>query len=1399
MPSEIDNKPNESLAAQTFAWCERAEAVVTKPSDECRLAIELVREGILLRRRWDRADPEASRRREVLRLLPAVQTIAQHLLAECIDQDGSAEAEVMETVEKQLAEDDRYLVGLLDSQAQSPESTAFEVECFRDDLHWQGTLVAVLNGSRAVDFLGRIMLEEEALERELEAWEEQAARRGKRNESQAVFDAVVNELHPAARRLRLIALSRQADALLDEAQPDDTSGWYCTWQAAGRLAARVGPDPAEDQGTSPSGAPAERSNDELPASLRSDLYRLRDRAAKQWGESLEPASEEHAEAVDKAAKDLADTANELLTFLEDLPLDEAVRSLEIVEEDIDTCLDAVKKLQLPDLKPAAGSLRRCRKTVAGELQERRLAWRMEGIFGRWFVTGLERLILGLLLIFCLMMVAEGPLLEYEAAHWESSLIEAVFAWFDLGICMVFLAEFTLKISLARRRMLYFRRNWITGLLPSIPVGFFAYAANNLAVAQKADWFVSLRMLRYLRLPRMARWLRIARPVVRIARLVGFMLRASDRLVRQLAPLLNRNLLLFERADVGVAEPEYRAALGALRERFYYRAAEMVEWLPLESRANLVRRRIDDLSAMLSAPQVGPVASAAAAGNSASREIPFDLIIARLLAATPANISDRIGRKLAQSVSRWCGAFDMFGVRRLPFVRDLVSASRLPSPYDTTAVVANRIGQCLSHLMDRIHWLGDLYGIVTAPQLVDSMGEYMVKGAARPAKRLVMVGIAFWIVSTLGSLIPVLAQFSATIERLFAWPLILLGGICLAVFGVGRWFRQIAGEATEFYDRVAEAQFIAATARLKRRFSDRQYAVLQDRVIDPELKLADDDGALHPGVSESGDARTEAEVSRAAVNLLWQDYLDSAPFNRSDTRTTTQLLGNLAIVSLRESRLGYTPRQKRRVERLDLSSGKISVRGPYLWFHFISRSLAQQTAKLVESYNAHVLPLSRAGTAEDWKIRRHVQWLAGRLGCEVDELPLGAGFQRRWESLCEAGGAPNGGKKANRRRWYQGNDFTAMHFLSADEDLEEDVRRRYGDAVVELIRQDRRDNIRRVFCTYPCHAWPKQQRTINPFSLYGRHFAGGRMLLLPFKLAWLGLVLLVRGGCLLRRFIREVLHPSVGSLSSTVASDPFEVARRKIHRMRKPLFMECLRMRADFDPEYLGIIPPGPTHGVREAAVVQIEEDLALIEAEPSVRREFRDLANRRRRQMIDFRRWSEALGIEGYSGEAMRAMAIAYSIDYMGVRSRLEAVGRVREVFDTALADAPARKGWGCLGIGCFRRLRRRGELKRLFKQPAFSQYGGPQRKVCLRSFATGDKSLLVDIRAIAGKSSTAEDPVEYARKVILSIGRDPHTWSRQLLVLRAVQTLSVLDLSTYCDLVAELGEYDNRAMEITG
>ena len=74
-------------------------------------------------------------------------------------------------------------------------------------------------------------------------------------------------------------------------------------------------------------------------------------------------------------------------------------------------------------------------------------------------------------------------------------------------------------------------------------------------------------------------------------------------------------------------------------------------------------------------------------------------------------------------------------------------------------------------------------------------------------------------------------------------------------------------------------------------------------------------------------------------------------------------------------------------------------------------------------------------------------------------------------------------------------------------------------------------------------------------------------------------------------------------------------------------------------------------------------------------------------------------------------------------------------------------------------------------------------------------RTLAPVVRLLAGKVAPA-DPVADARQVLDAIARDPATWSRQLVVLRTIQTLSVLDLETYCDLVAELGEYAPCAPE---
>jgi len=1342
------------LDTETAAWCDRAGRFVEQPDDDPFACLALVREGIFLRRQWDLLGPDAPVRRRLLTLLAAAQNICQKKLAAAVHQQTDAQSRRVEHVLGRLAEDDAYLAGLLADQQSPAESIAFAVECFRDDMHWLGTLVALLDGSCGIDFTGRVLLEQESLQRTIETRDQEDRKPG-------ATSTIPDELRVSAERLRRAALARQVESLLAQPEPEDLGAWFDAWQAAGRLVMRL------------EGASA--------AELENRAQAYRGRAIACWKECLgELPQQQRKEEISRVAGEMADTAAEALTFLEDLSMPEAVQSLEILSEDASICLRAADALHVSrrndrQFARLRGSLRRRRKAVAAELQERRLGWRLERIFGHRAVVLLEQSILLLLVVFMVMLIVEGPMLAYEKAHWPGSkVIEATFAWADLAICMVFLTEFSLKLFLSRPRLLYFRRTWITGLVPAIPLGFIAYAAHNLDVAKAADYFVLLRGLRYLRLPQMVRWLRLARPLVRFGRVVVFMMQASDRMIRRIAPLVNRNLVLFERAAINVQPPEYQAKLAGLRERFFYRATELIATLPRQARQRLVRLRIEDLTAVLSAPRVGEETPMAKTSLSITREIPLEQIIARLLAATPAGISERIGRTLAQSVARWCRAFDVVLIRRLPVIRDLVAAGHRSSPYGTTAQVANRIGALLQGLLEKVYWVADFYGTVTAPQLVDSVGDWMIKGTARPARRFLMLGAAFLALWYLTSMLPFepLEALTRSLRSLIGMPLIVLGVLCLVPLLVGLWFRQIAGEATDFCSRVAEAQFISATKLLKQRFAERYHAVLHSRVIAPELE-----------VTQSADG-----PNRAAVELLFQDYLDAPPLHCSDTRTTTQLLGNLTLVSLRETRLGYGRRQQKRLRKLDLTVARAHVRGPYLWFHFISRSLAQQTAKLMVDYNSHALPLDRAATAGEDEIHGYVEWLSGRLRTPVERLELPEQFERRRREISRDNDDPAGVKNERCRRGFQGNDFTAICFLSADPEVEDDVRRRYGRQVAELMHRDRCDNIRRVFRTYPFHRRPKGRRTVNPLALHARYIAGGRVLLLPFRMALWGVVLTFRSLRLLARFVRDVLNPTVGNLETITEADPYPVAVRKIHRMRKPVFLECLRMRAQFDPEYLGVLLPGCPSPDRQVTSTPVEEDLQLVDADPGLKQQFRELAGRRRQQMSGFRRLLDELGESRFSAESLRAMAIAYTIDYRRARSRLEAVDRLRHALDEAALSGPQPWRRSLRTVCCKWRIV--GKVTRLWRQPAFAATGPRQRRLLVELICRRRGPLLAAVCEMARGGGSADLEAD-ARETLLAVACDPATWSRQLVVLRAVQTLSVLDLKTYHELVYELGEYD--------
>ena len=298
----------------------------------------------------------------------------------------------------------------------------------------------------------------------------------------------------------------------------------------------------------------------------------------------------------------------MIAFLEDLPLRRAVSRLELARQDLAQLAIILRGLAVtPRSKPApegqapaessdrsresvlqeeadenqarerigrqVRELERLQRTVRGEWQEKLLALRLENLLGPRFVKAIETAVLWLILLLVGLIVTEGLL---DRAHWLSDTHRAWLAWADLAICSALLAEFALRLALAPRKGLYFLRHFVIDFLASLPFGFLSYqlaseqVETGLTHAAKAIWL--LKFLRLGRLVQILRFVRLALPVVRIARLGLFFLRLSDRLVRKYAGLLNRNIVLFEPYHTQRPESSDRHRLAALRGEQEHAAA-----------------------------------------------------------------------------------------------------------------------------------------------------------------------------------------------------------------------------------------------------------------------------------------------------------------------------------------------------------------------------------------------------------------------------------------------------------------------------------------------------------------------------------------------------------------------------------------------------------------------------------------------------------------------------------------------------------------------------------------------------------------------------------------------------------------------------------------------------------
>lgn len=1070
-----------------------------------------------------------------------------------------------------------------------------------------------------------------------------------------------------------------------------------------------------------------------------------------------------------------------------------LRRLQLVgERFLRTANAALDRRNAPTPNELIG-LKKVLRTVRHVVNDRVLELRLHRVFGARTVATWDRLVFWLIVSVLLLLFIDHYRDPDPPGHIHWTI------WVDTGICAVLLLDFFVRTFLAPQSLSYFRRHFLTELLPALPYGLLANL-EHLTAAQS---------LRTIRIVRTLTFLQALRPIIRIGRLFLFVSRAADRVVDQNAWLLNRNIVFFAdvAADEGVPTLVKRAReLEAFISRQSVSAAAELDYE--DARLSAATRRV-----------VVAVENECDGLDATGRSFPSDAVetklldvedvIHRLRDLDASQVAEFVGTEFAQQITDSLRFFRLPWLRRIPVVSFILGESGTPDPLAVTARLGRVCGDLLDVAQRAVNWFADLYGTITPSQFLDRLGTQIVKATARPTRRLILFGLIMLLVMGLVELtrFEFLDRTATFINKFLTLPVLALGFACAIPLALGTWFRNIARQAADFYDRIAEAQFLALTEVLKEETREDDLRYLAERVVAPEARLAGASGAIVATLVDDfarrgcsfGDGRAgpiSLEPSRFDIAYLFhRDFLDGAYFHRNDVKVANLLLGNLTLENVRRNRLRFSKREWKRLDRIDIGRGKGGVAGASVWFHCITHSVSQNVARLVLEYNRHCIPECELATATPIDREKFDRWLASR--------------ERQSEALArgEAVLPTDSAEELDESTLtYRTTEFHALHFLSANPRRDETVRRRFGGRVLRYLREDRENLIRVIFGTFPMRDLPRERRTFNPYEFYRRYFANGRYYLAPFLailLAGRGLLRLVRE---VVRLVREVRDPGARATPRRSGHASFEVARRKIHRMRRPIAMEAIRLRAEFDPEYLGLaLPDRPTTVPPER---QFAADLRALNATEREWEQFRRLKSDRQDRL---RRLARVLRLlerrsrspwpehdDSRAGEAARSVAIAWICDHDGVASSVEAYERMNELV---------------------RRIERtRPEPERRFRFPRFLRIGAPRVRKLLddawphlfrKERGTEDEPLrdrLVDailgpevaarsaLECIAARERADESDVyESAFHALRVVAAQPATFTEQVVAVRAVHALALLDLEGYERLVEGLGGYGIR------
>ncbi|MFH0947284.1 MAG: hypothetical protein V2A76_19010 [Planctomycetota bacterium] len=1029
--------------------------------------------------------------------------------------------------------------------------------------------------------------------------------------------------------------------------------------------------------------------------------------------------------------------------------------------------------------------------------DRVLALRLDRLLGRRAVQAWEAI------VFWLIMAVLGLIV---VDHYSDSPPPGVVpwtTWADTGICAVLLLDFAIRWALAPRRLIYLRRRFLTELLPSIPFGLLA--------SQEA----AFRTIRILRLARVVRVLRVLRPLIRAARLALFVARAADRLVEKNAWLLNQNIVFFTDPVRDEQVPTLVKRARDLETWITRSARECLPGFPVGAKLAWAGWRATLLEADLELATVmqGPLLPGAdRAVPDRVRDLDVEDVVRTLRDLNGPRIAETMGLEFARQVNASLRFFRLPLIRRLPVVRFVMGPEGSSDPLSTTARLGRVMGDLLAFAHRTVTWFADLYGSITGAQFLDRVGMQLVKATARPAWRLVLfggiVGLALLLVRM--TRLGFLEVAAEALLKFLSLPVLILGGLCLIPLALGLWFRRIAGQAADFYDRVAEAQFLPLTETIKESQCEQILGTLCDRVILPESRVRCGRGNADPEADARvrrqfvaqglADPLLNRKAERAgeqlAVPRCWEStllfyrsFLDGAYFHRNDTSVANMLLGNLTLENVRINRLGYGKREKKRLLRLDIGRGKGGVAGPYVWFNFITHAVAQHTARLIIEYNQHCVPLEDLEGADPRDLELFRKWLRKR--ADLSREREQGTVSRREEAITVSG--------TDGTLLYRTSEFNALHFLSRNSGRDELIRRRFGDEVMRLLEEDRQNLIRVIFGTYPMDELTKEKRTFNPYRSYRRYLSRGKVFLFPLVGTWF-LFCSVR--LLVSRLVvtvKDVLNPDTQPLRVFTGRAGFDVARRKIHRMRRPVVLEAVRLRAEFDVQYLGLALPG-----KEPvgwAGYQLAEDLLALNASELEWEEFRELKSLRQRQLRWFSKvlrragehqrdlWSDLLArnssLAGREREALRAMATAFVCDHEKVLRVVTAYEELCFLLYSSPAESPPKQR---LARFTSRHIHR--ALAHLWTLPGLSAVSAEARQQFTKKVLRAGRAAREWLLDLEAHLPAGEEPYLFAYERLLEVGDQPGSWSEQMVAVRAVQSLGLIDLRGYEALIQELGQY---------